>query len=441
MDRYELDQAVNRQMDAAYWPWWFAVAYVQPWGVRVEALRSGVETYLAFKGSSVDAVGALGRVIAVLCGDDDPDGETFRVWQTRAEDRLMMAIRAGKVRAWGYPSPDATLVELKPSDWVGGEVDCSDTCDLVKEGWRGAGFLSQAVDLERVVRFSDIHLPREQVMAWADHLEQEAHRQVEDLNDAQNSEFFYGLGVSDGDLVEGFWSAFVTCAWIGSRCREFTAKAQQFERDGLADLGGVYSATAWSVMGGALRHKFGVSDYDALRMVQQAIALNKLPAGGGFDKRAGQRREIANVEWQEMKSPIHDHDGTSHLPGLYNIQWSSADVMAAFPHLPAEADADAEAVSIVPLVQSNVAPASPNWARRPAKQRVASLFVFFEKAARHMPGGSDPRSADELFGDYEAWLAKQKDEGLRRTQFREWWERYVEGWRIGSRQRFYLTET
>ena len=75
MDRFELDQAVNRQMEHAYWPWWFAVAYVQPRPARYDAMRGAVETHLAFKGSSVDAVGAFGRVVAVLCGDDDPDGE------------------------------------------------------------------------------------------------------------------------------------------------------------------------------------------------------------------------------------------------------------------------------------------------------------------------------------------------------------------------------
>ncbi|ASJ91258.1 hypothetical protein [Porphyrobacter sp. CACIAM 03H1] len=336
MDRYELDQAVNRQIEQAYWPWWFAVAYVQSKPARYDAMRGGVETHLASKGSSVDAVGAFGRVVAVLCGDDDPDSETFRNWQARAEDRLMMAIRAGKVKAWGRTAPSGSLVEIAPSDWVGSEVDCSDTCDLVREGWRDLEGIDRALNGERVVWFSDIHLPREQVMAWADHLDQEAQREIQNVDDTSDSEAFESITAGRDDLEGGFWSAFVTCAWVGSRCEAFTAKAQRFECEQRLDRGGVYSQAAWIVLSGAMRHRFGVSGKDALRRLQVAIGDRVLAAGSGLDLETGRSRDITPAEWARM-TVIHDQHGTSLVPGVYGVSWSSTDVRAAFPSQAGEA--------------------------------------------------------------------------------------------------------
>jgi hypothetical protein len=330
MDRYELDQAVNRQMDAAYWPWWFAVAYVQSKPARYDALRGGVETHLAFKGSGVDAVGAFGRVVAVLCGDDDPDSETFRSWQVRAEDRLMLAIRPGKVRAWGRPSPRETPVEIEPSAWIGGEVDCSDTCDLVREGWRNLCGVDRALNGERVVWFSDIHLPREQVMAWADHLEMEETRgQVDDAL-AGDYEAFAAMEAGARELEKGFWSAFVACAWVGSRCEQFTAAVQAYERAKLVERGGPNSASAWLVLGNVMGERFAVTATQAARQIEAAIADNRLSHGMGFDVETGRYREIQKPEWLGMASS-HDEHGFSIVPGVYRVSWPSVDVRSAFP--------------------------------------------------------------------------------------------------------------
>ena len=329
MDHLELDQAVNRQIEQAYWPWWFAFAYVQPKPERYDAMRGAVETYLAFKGSSVDAVGAFGRVVAVMCGEDDPDSETFRTWQARAEDRLLLAVRAGKVATWGRLTPSDGLVELKPSDWVGGEVDCSNTCDLVKEGWRDANWLSQVFDLKRIVRYSDVHLPREQVMAWVDHLESEKARA--DLDDmfAGDYDAFVAIEREGRELEGGFWSAFVACAWVGSRCTRFTAAAQAYERAKLVELGGLYASCAWIVLGNVMGERFGVTMSQASGVIKSAIADRILPAGFGLDSTTGQSREIAPAEWLRM-TVVHNQRGTSLVPGVYVVSWPSVDLRDAF---------------------------------------------------------------------------------------------------------------
>lgn len=355
MDRHELDQAVNRQIEQAFWPWWFAVAYVQSKPGRHEAMRGGVETHLAYKGSSVNAVGAFGRVIAILCGEDDPDGQVFRTWQTRAEDRLMLAIRAGRVLAWGRPSKGEALVELKASDWVGGEVDCSDTCDLVQEGWRDMNWLARVVDSERTARFLDIHLPREQVMAWADHLESEEVRANLDDTLAGDYEAFAAIESERRELEGGFWSAFVACAWVGSRCTRFTAAAQAYEKAKLVERGGPYSASAWIVLGNVMGERFGVTMSQASDAIKGAIADRILAAGFGYDLASAQSRDIVPAEWLGMKV-VHDQHGTSLVPGVYGVSWSSADVRAAFQA--EEPRALPKTVAATSLVVPSIAPPS-----------------------------------------------------------------------------------
>jgi hypothetical protein len=354
MDRHELDQAVNRQIEQAFWPWWLAVAYVQPKPQRHEALRGGVETHLAYKGSSVDAVGAFGRVIAVLCGEDDPDGQIFRTWQTRAEDRLMLAIRAGKVLAWGRPAKGEALVELKASNWVGAEVDCSDTCDLVQQGWRDMNWLARVVDSERVVQFVDIHLPREQVMAWADHLESEEVGANLDDALAGDYEAFAAIESEGRELKGGFWSAFVACAWVGSRCTRFTAAAQAYETAKLVERGGPYAAGAWIVLGNVMGERFGVTMSQASDAIKSAIADRILAAGFGHDIGSGQSHDISAAECLQMRV-VHDQHGTSLVPGVYGVSWSSTDMRGAFQ---AEAVPDLleEVAPPVPVVPSIAPP-------------------------------------------------------------------------------------
>lgn len=332
MDRFELDQAVNRQFGHAYWPWWYAVAYIQPKPERDEAVRGATETHLTSKGSGFEAVGAFGRIVTALCGEDDPDSEAFHACHSRAEDRLLLAVKSGSIATWGRLAHGESLVELKASDWVGGEVDCSATCDLVKEGWREADRLSQIFDVERDVRFYDIHLPRDQVLALAERSEQETRRRMQDAEDVEHSEAFEEIAAGSDDLERSFWSAFVTCAWVGSRCEAFTAKAQHFERNEQVDRGGLYSWGAWSVLGGAMRHRFKVSNSDARRLIQNAIAGGALPTGGGVDVETRRRRALTVEEWQEIGL-----GGASLVRGVDKIMWSSADVVAAFPALKAKA--------------------------------------------------------------------------------------------------------
>ncbi len=380
MDRYELDQAVNRQIEQAYWPWWFAVAFVQPKPERYEALRGAVETHLAFKGSSVDAVGALGRVVAVLSGTDDPDSKTFRQWQTRAEDRLMMAIRTGHVRAWGRTSPRLTPVEIKPSDWVGGEVDCSDTCDLVREGWRDLEGVDRALNGERVVWFSDIHLPREQVMAWADHLEGERAR--ENLDDALAGDYetFAAIESEGRALKGGFWSAFVACAWVGSRCEQFTAATQAYERAQMVERGGPYSAGAWLIVGNIMGARFGVTMSQALTQIVDAVADDILSQGMGYDEKSRAYREIGKPEWLGMVS-AHDQHGFSVVPGLYRVSWPSVDVRAAFPAIGLQPPQLEESAPMIAPDTDDIRARQEEWAKS-AVDRDVTITDAREDAVR-----------------------------------------------------------
>lgn len=362
MDSHELDQAVNRKTEQAYWPWWLAVAYVLPKPERYNAMRGAVETHLAFKDSSVDAAAALGRVVAELNGGNDLSSETFRVWRIRSEDSLMLAVRSGQVRAWGRPTQHENLIELEPSDWIGSEVDCSVTCDLVQEGWRDKDPLSQALHGERVVRFSDIHLPREQVIAWADQIESaEASKCLDDAL-AGDYEAFAAIESEGQSLEGGFWSAFVACAWVGSRCERFTAAAQVYERAMLVERGGPHSASAWLVLGNVMGKRFGLTTTQATGRIQSAIADRQLSSGVGYDLSGRCNRDIAPAEWLGMEI-LHDQHGTSLVPGIYRVSWPSADVRSAF--LPGSPPVDRD-----PALDLSGSDAHAEWALDAARRGV-----------------------------------------------------------------------
>lgn len=327
MDRHELDQAVNRQLEEAYWPWWFAVAYVQPKPERYEAMRLGLACY---DGSSLAAAGAFNGVLFSLAGDENAGDGALRVARTRAEDRLLLAVRRGRVRALGKLEPSNTLVEIKSSDWVGSEIDCEGTCDLVIEGWRDSRGVDRCLNRERIVRFFDVHLPREQIIAWADELESaEASKNVDDAL-AGDYEAFAAIEDEGQSLEGGFWSAFVACAWVGSRCERLTAAAQVYERAKLVERGGPHSASAWLVLDKVMGERFGVTITQATGRLKSAIADRQLSSGVGYDLTGRCNRDIAPAEWLGMEV-LHDQHGTSLVPGIYRVSWPSADVRAAFP--------------------------------------------------------------------------------------------------------------
>lgn len=444
MQTDEVGAAIDRIVQHQFWPWWFALAYVQPRAVRHETVRGAVQTFLAFGGKDYAPSAAIGRVTHIIAGDENLDAAAERLLIAEFEERLTQPILSGRFSAWGSIERGAALQEIGAAHWVGAEVYSYKSSDLINRGWLGADVFLPEATREPITRFFDLHMQRVDVEALAVELDRdwptvEAERDYVD---------FLGIEREARTVREGFWSPFVACAWVCSRTEQFTAAAQEYEARYLGgkrgEALGYACAAGWLVVGNLAGERYGMTFTQGLQAIRDAIGAKRLGAGTGEHMGIGGRRPIEAHEWGAMRLAFERY-GISPLHGLCAVQWSSADVVAAFAPLPADVGlaqlSDAEEVSTMVVGQANAAAACPNWAKRKAKPTVASLFVFFEKAARHMPGGSDPRSQDELFGDYEAWLTKQQDSGLRRTQFREWWERYVDGWRIGSRQRFYLTET
>ena len=163
MDRFELDQAVNRQIEQAYWPWWFAVAYVQPQSVRQEAMRAGCRHDT---GGSLSACGSLGAVVEIAADLRRYDRDEFSQASDSAEAHLLQAIRSGRIKTFGRENAGRTLVEIPPSAWVGAEINCYDTCDLLAVGYReSAKDWAALLHHDRKPWFVDVHLSGADVKA------------------------------------------------------------------------------------------------------------------------------------------------------------------------------------------------------------------------------------------------------------------------------------
>lgn len=192
MDDLTSSDLVESYLAKPYWPWPLAFAYCQSAEVREDALQAAVEVleyYSSSEGlSEFTASSMVARVYEVVTGRSymghpveghDRSGERYTITSVEEvywfevsalEKPLIDALEAGRLCALGRKSLKDALTEIKPTDWVGAEVDPDETADLVRAGWRVKRHsLERALgDVERHTLFYDIHLSGAEVRKFVD---------------------------------------------------------------------------------------------------------------------------------------------------------------------------------------------------------------------------------------------------------------------------------
>lgn len=331
----EYTPRTQAMLDEAYWPWPLALAYCQPIKGRaeaVEAVTEILEEYSAskhkelapYKGSS-----AVARLYEVATGKSYGAEDSEQYWAAVAEIEcpLLGTVKAGSLDAMGRPSPDAALMPIAVSDWVGGEVHPEATADLIAEGWRANDTLDQVLgDRERTVRFYDVHLLGAAVRQLARDL---SSNDVMDETLADDYEALTKLEVEGERPNEGYWSPFVVGAWIGSRSESFVSAVQKYEREAMCARGGCYSAAAWLTIGNVMGERFDRTLTQSLDDLRLALERGEVP-GGRAKSVHGSPRPVERYEWPEWRV-AHNDGGVSILPGLVDFSWPSEEVRKAFP--------------------------------------------------------------------------------------------------------------
>lgn len=226
-------------------------------------------------------------------------------------------------------------------------------------------------------------------------------------------------------VVGGFWSVFVTCAWIVSRCEAFTAAVQLYEKQHCVDQGGTHAAAAWLVLGNVMGRRFDVTLTQALDQLRAAIGDGLIDPGSGYDRQENRERVVERHEWRAMRV-AYEAGGTSLVPGVYNLAWPSAGVRSAFPQT--TQDEPAPPVRMVRPPE--------RWQAQRVTDEQEELVRFLGFATQHLPGGANPLSKVELLARYQDWHRRNRIRSsmLQRSAFEKWVERYSDGWRVVGRK-------
>jgi hypothetical protein len=391
MQTDEVGAAIDRIVEQEFWPWWFALAYVQPRVVRPIMLRGAVETFLACSGSEYAQGAAIRRVAEIVADDANLDAAAERTFIDEFQERLTKPILADRLRVWGRPDRNAVLHQTRASDWVGAEVLTYKTSDLIKVGWLTADPFAPNATKDPITYYFDLHLRGADVVAVAHDIDREW--PSDDVG--RDYADFLEIEREAGPLREGFWSPFVACAWVCSRSDLFAAAAQEYETRYLtgkrSEALGIASAAAWMVVGNLAGERYGLTFLQGLEAIRDAIGAKRLAAGTGERMGLSDRRPIEAHEWGAMRLAF-ERDGVSPLQGLCAVQWSSADLLAAFPTDAAQ-DLHKEVAPAGPVVPSIARPPMRLADAPPAVREWLALAV-----ERKLPVRRAYRDAREKLG-------------------------------------------
>lgn len=129
---------------------------------------------------------------------------------------------------------------------------------------------------------------------------------------------------------EGYWSAFVTLAWIVSRDEKFVAAAQLYESECQAEQSSVHSASAWMTLSSKVCARFNVSILAAEDDLREALESNRLAGGIATETESGRVIEVQRFQWTTCNRSFQTH-GAPWGQALGYFHWPSDNVRGAFP--------------------------------------------------------------------------------------------------------------
>lgn len=334
-----------------HWPWPLALAYVQP--LRFSAVAKASEALIVYREQDGPApqytASAAVQLIysAVNSGPLPPEpvlgtdstGEPYTItsgeqiyWEAVSdlEADLLGALEAGQIQALGRKTAAGDLEPIPETAWVRGEVKPEATSDLVEQGWRRAGSLSNILgEKSFAVRYYDIHFIGDDVRQYAEALKRSRNARLSEEMFGERFAEIESLEDQGLSLEMGYWSLLVAGAWVSSRSSAFTAAVQAFEKDKDCERGHggfVYTAVS-DCMGRRGWPLLSVAFGDLALALQSGV----VPGSSGTEGRFGGIRIIERHEWRGFRGPIHERDGVSPLPGIYNVGLPAEEVLAAFP--------------------------------------------------------------------------------------------------------------
>lgn len=340
-----------------HWPWPLALAYVQP--LRFLAVAKASEALINYPeqdgpAPQYTASAAVRLIYSAANGGPlapepilgtDTTGEPYTIksgeqiyWEAVAdlEADLLGALEAGQIQALGRKTATADLEVIPETAWVRGEIKPEATSDLVEQGWRKAGSLSNALgEKEFAVRYYDVHLIGDAVRQYADALKR--------VRDAKLSEEMFGERFAEIESLEdqglslemGYWSLLVAGAWVSSRSSAFTAAVQALEKGKYCERGhgGLVYAAVSDCMGRRGWPLLSASLGDLALALQSGL----VPGASGTEGRFGAVRLIERHEWRAFRQPHHESEGVSPLPNIFNVGLPAEEVLKAFPAGPCAA--------------------------------------------------------------------------------------------------------
>ncbi len=233
-----------------------------------------------------------------------------------------------------------------------------------------------------------------------------------------------------GRVREGYWSAFVTLAWIASRCEAFVSATQIYEEENYASRGGLFTAAAWNTLNNEAGSRYGLAMSEAVGPLREALEAGHIPGGIARPQPADRSprskfQPIEPYQWKDWQRAF-ESDGLSLIPGLVDFAWPAEAVRRAFPISagPVETGGVSSQVNKCfpdPLVQKKTARPTKPLSRRPGpkskfkeklfeifKQRPGLLKQMSEKemlthVTTHWPDDNPPASARTVAAYWKEW--------------------------------------
>ncbi|MFC4293550.1 hypothetical protein ACFO0A_00600 [Novosphingobium tardum] len=201
----------------------------------------------------------------------------------------------------------------------------------------------------------------------------------------------------------GYWSPFSALAWIASRADEYIAAVQTYEVDQHANLGGLHSSAAWTVLGDDAGARFGITFTEAARLLREALEEGRIVGAIAKNLADGVTGPVEAYQWTDW-SRTFIPEGLSLIPGFVDFKFPSKSIREGFP-------------------ASNAAISRPSVSRARTK---GESEQWYTDRVKNWSGDRHPSRDDDIAAGRLLGLNAERVKELRRTLA-------PSTWRMGGR--------